>query len=155
HVRVGSVTTILGRGLIHRSFEIPGVVLEETGFRTRYTPLRDVDGALAELERGPVSLRMLSGAPSEGTVSLAKERILGTPRHAGHIAGGQIVVALPRQARLGAGVLRSTGGLDPSTGLPRQHSVGTGFAEVDPLHAWRVAGVSLPTYVEYAQEDRT
>ena len=155
HVRVGSVTTILGRGLVHRSFEIPGVVLEEIGPRTRFTPLRDVDGALAEWERGPVSLRALSGAPSDGTVSLAKERAGDSPRHAGHIAGGQIAVALPLQARIGAAVLRSTGGLNQATGLPRQHSVGAGFVEVDPLRILRVAAVSLPTYVEYAQEDRT
>jgi hypothetical protein len=155
HVRVGSITTILGRGLIHRSFEIPGVVLEETGFRTRYTPLRDVDGVLGELERGPVSVRMLSGAPSEGTVSLAKEQLLGTPRHAGHISGAQVALSLPRQARVGAAVLRSTGGVNPATGLPRQHSVGTGFVEVDPLRAFEIASMSLPTYVEYAQEDRT
>jgi len=155
HVRVGNVTTILGRGLVHRSFELPGVVLEDTGFRTRYTPSRDVDGALAELERGPVSLRALAGAPSEGTVSLAKERVQEVPRHSGHIAGGQLAVALPREARLGAAVLRTNGGVNPATGLPRQHAVGSGFVELDPMRALGLAGPSLPTYAEYAQEDRT
>jgi len=155
HLRVGHVTTILGRGLVHRSFEIPGVVLEETGFRTRYTPVRDVDGVLAEFDRGPLSLRALSGAPSEGSVSLARERLLGTPRHRGHVAGGQAAWRLPRQARVGASVLRTGGGTDPSSGLPRQHAVGSGFLELDPMHLAGVGAVALPLYVEYAQEDRT
>src|SRR5262249_9993758 len=79
HVRVGNCTTILGRGLVHRSFELPGVVLEETGFRTRFTPVRDVDGALAELERGPLSLRAIGGSPSPGGPSLAHEEVHGNP----------------------------------------------------------------------------
>jgi hypothetical protein len=155
HLRVGNCTTILGRGLVHRSFELPGVVLEETGFRTRFTPVRDVDGALAEFERGPLALRAIGGAPSEGDVSLAQEEILGVPRHHGHIAGGQAVVALPWQAHTGAIVLRSPGGIDPATGLPLQHTVGSGFVDLDPLRSLGVKGPALPTYVEYAQEDRT
>ena len=155
HLRVGNCTTILGRGLVHRSFELPGVVLEETGFRTRFTPVRDVDGVLAEFERGPVALRAIGGAPSEGDVSLAHEEILDVPRHHGHIAGGQGVLALPRQARLGAIVMRSPGGVDPATGLPNQHTVGSGFLELDPLHVFGLRGPALPVYTEYAQLDRT
>jgi hypothetical protein len=155
HLRVGNCTTILGRGLVHRSFELPGVVLEETGFRTRYTPVRDVDGVLAEFEHGPVALRAIGGAPSEGNASLAHEEILGVPRHHGHIAGGQGVIALPRQAHLGAIVMRSPAGIDPATNLPRQHTIGSGFADVDPLRALGLRGPALPTYVEYAQQDRT
>jgi hypothetical protein len=155
HLRVGNCTTILGRGLVHRSFELPGVVLENTGFRTRFTPVRDVDGVLMEMSRGPLALRAIGGAPSEGDVSLAEEEILGVPRHNGHIAGGQAVVALPRAAQAGAIVMRSPGGIDPATNLPRQHTLGSGFVDVDPLRALGLHGPALPTYFEYAQEDRT
>ena len=155
HLRVGNCMTILGRGLVHRSFELSDVVLEETGFRTRFTPVRDVDGVLAEFERGPVSLRAIGGAPSEGDLSLANEEINGTPRHDGHMAGGQAAVELPRQARVGAIVMRNPGGVDPATSLPRQHTVGSGFVELDPLRLLGVHGPAVPIYAEYAQEDRT
>jgi len=145
-LRVGNCTTILGRGLVHRSFELPGVVLEETGFRTRFTPVRDVDGLLAEFERGPVALRAIGGAPSEGGVSLAHEEILGVPRHHGHIAGGQGVLALPRQSHVGAIVMRSPAGIDPATSLPRQHTLGSGFVDLDPLRIFGLRGPTLPTW---------
>ena len=155
HLRVGNCTTILGRGLVHRSFELPGVVLEETGFRTRFTPVRDVDGVLAEFARGPVALRAIGGAPSEGDVSLAYEEILGVPRHRGHIAGGQGVLTLPRQAAVGAIAMRSPGGIDPATNLPQQHTIGSGFVDLDPLRVLGLGGPAFPSYFEYAQEDRT
>src|SRR5205085_4306571 len=43
-VRAGNYTTILGRGLLHRSWELPGVVLDQSGVRSRYGFMRDVDG---------------------------------------------------------------------------------------------------------------
>jgi hypothetical protein len=51
--------------------------------------------------------------------------------------------------------MRSPGGIDAATGLPLQHTVGSGFVDLDPLRALGVKGPALPTYVEYAQEDRT
>ena len=55
-----------GAASVHRSFELPGVVLEETGFRTRFTPVRDVDGVLGEFARGPVSLRGIARRAEPG-----------------------------------------------------------------------------------------
>src|SRR5262249_52267017 len=128
HLRVGNCTTILGRGLVHRSFELPGVVLEGTGFRTRFTPGRDGDGGPGEFERGWLSVRGIAGAPSEGDVSLALEEAQDIPRHSGHVAAGQVALTLPRQVQVGAVVSRNPGGVDPATGLPLQHTVGSGFA---------------------------
>ena len=153
-VRVGNFYTILGRGLVHRSFELTGVVLEKTGIRTRLTPSRDVDGVLLEAERGPVSLRMLSGAPSEGFTSLAEEKELGRDRHRGQISGGQLALSVYRGSRLGATYLRSSGGVTAS-GLPGQQETGSGFAECDPLRMLGTEAVSLPVYIEYATENRT
>jgi hypothetical protein len=51
--------------------------------------------------------------------------------------------------------MRSPGGIDPATGLPNQHRVGSGFVALDPLVALGVRGPALPLYAEYAQLDRT
>lgn len=153
-LRVGNFYTILGRGIVHRSFELTGVILEKTGIRTRLAPSRDVDGVLAEVERGPMSLRLMGGSPSEGFTSLAEEQAdPDRPAHRGHIAGGQLALAGPRDAKIGATYLRSTGGVT-STGLPGQHETGSGFVEIDPLRVAGIEGVALPVYAEYAASDR-
>lgn len=153
-VRVGNFYTILGRGLVHRSFELPGVIFEKIGIRTRYAPSRDVDGVLLEAERGPLALRVLSGAPSEGTTSLAEEQQLDRPRHRGHISGGQLALTLWRDARIGAVYQRSTGGVGAG-GLPGQQESASGFVDVDPMRLFGVESVQLPIYAEYAQQDRS
>ena len=155
HVRVGNFYTILGRGLVQRSFELTGVVLENTAFRTRWTPSRDVDGALVDLERGRLRARLLTGSPSDGTVSLAGEQILDRPQHRGHLSGGELAIELGRGARTGATYLRTGGGIDPATLLPRQHEAGSGFLELDPFQLLGSARAAMPVYVEYAQQDRT
>jgi hypothetical protein len=153
-LRVGNFYTILGRGLVHRSFELTGVVIEKTAPRTRLAPSRDVDGVLAEVEQGPMSLRLMSGSPSEGFTSLAEEEQLDVDRHRGQISGGQLALTVYRGSRLGATYLRSTGGTT-SSGLPDQHETGSGFVEFDPLRMLGVERIALPVYAEYAQEDRT
>lgn len=155
-VRVGNFYTILGRGLVHRSFELSGVVLENVGARSPYGPSRDVDGVLLELERGPLSLRMMSGAPSEGTVSPGEEEEpLDRERHRGQISGGELALRLPRGARAGAAYERSMSGGTAPSGNARQQEVGSGFVDVDPLRALGIRGPQLPLYVEYAQKGLT
>lgn len=154
-VRVGNFYTILGRGLVHRSFELTGVVLENTSFRSRWTPSRDVDGVLLEYERGPWHSKLLTGSPSEGTVSLAEEQLLDLPQHRGHLSGGELALDLPRGARVGATYLRTGGGVDPLSGLPRQQETGSGFVEFDLFQSVNSSRASMPVYFEYAQQDRT
>jgi hypothetical protein len=151
-VRVGNFYTILGRGLVHRSFELTGVVLENSGIRTRFAPSRDVDGVLAEAEKGPLALRLLSGAPSEGTTSLYDEQERDLPRHRGHISGGQVALALWRQSRIGATYQRNSFARPAGDAL--QQEIGSGFVDIDPLKLAGVESVALPIYAEYAQIDR-
>lgn len=147
-VRVGNFYTLLGRGLIHRSFELPGVVLDQVGVRSRYGPSRDVDGVLVDGGWGPVSARLLSGTPNSGQYSAAPENeLFGLERYAGLLSGGQVATTVWREARVGAAYLRA------SSGIGTQREFGTGFLEFDPL---RLAGLdlaALPIYVEYAQAD--
>ncbi|MEQ1834454.1 MAG: DUF6029 family protein [Candidatus Eisenbacteria bacterium] len=155
HVRVGNLYTILGRGLTHRSFELTGVVLENTSFRSRWTPSRDVDGVLLEYARGPLHGKLLTGSPSDGTVSLAEQQLLDREQHRGHLSGGELSFDLPRGLRAGATYLRTGGGVDPLTQLPRQQEAGSGFVEFDPFQLAGSTRASLPLYFEYAQQDRT
>ncbi len=148
HVRAGNFHTILGRGLVHRSFELPGVVLDEPGSRSRYTPSRDVDGLLVEGGAGPLEARAFSGRPNGGDFSPASEA-LGLERYRGTLTGAQVASRLPGAGRVGAVMARHDYGAAPTREL------GSGFAGIDPLAAAGVSAWSLPLYAEYAQSGQT
>ena len=148
-LRVGNLYTILGRGLIHRSFELPGVVLDQPGLRSRYGPSRDVDGVLVDGAWGPVAGRLFSGTPNSGEYSAAPENdLFGLDRYRGTLSGGQLAGTVWREARVGAAYLRT------SNGLGTQREFGSGFVELDPLRLAGVTAAALPIYLEYAQADR-
>ncbi len=146
--RVGNFYTILGRGLLHRSFEVPGVVLDPRGEDSPYMFARDVDGALLEASIGPLALLGLAGSPNGATQSPAVEDEGGPPRHDGDIAGGQIEASPLPGVRAGAGYIRFSAETFAGTNTSEH---GTGFAELDPLALAGVHGISLPLYAEYAQ----
>jgi hypothetical protein len=145
HVRVGHFHTILGHGLLHRSFELPGVVYEAPGDRTRYAASRDVDGALLEWRAGPFAWRSLSGKFNDATVSPASEA-QGVARYGSVLTGGQAEFRLPWNGRVGAAAIRE------SPGASRRRTFASAFAGVDPLAAWAGRGWSLPVTVESARE---
>ncbi|HYM82490.1 MAG TPA: DUF6029 family protein [Candidatus Limnocylindria bacterium] len=144
-VRIGNFYTIVGRGLVHRSFELPGVVLDKDGARSKYSPSRDLDGVLAEGRAGPFTAVLFDGKPNGGEFSPG----LAVDRYRGHLSGGELSASFLRTARAGVGFVRST-----TNGLMHQE-LGTGFAGIDPLDALGVRNVALPLYVEYAQIDRS
>lgn len=144
-VRVGNFYTILGRGLLHRSWELPGVVYDEVGTQTRYAAARDLSGARVHAERGPVSAQIFRGRVNDGTTSPAREA-LGLERYRGVLDGAELRTRLPRSASVGAAWSRYTYGDAPE----RQYA--SGFAQVDPLEAAGVKGWSAPFAFEYAAE---
>lgn len=144
-IRAGSIYTILGRGLLHRSFELPGVVLDEPGTNVRYASSRDLDGVLLESEFGPFAARAFSGRPNGGEFSPASEE-LGAPRYAGQLSGGQLTVRLPRATRIGAAYSRFSYSVAPT------REFGSGFVELDPLRMAGLTSLALPLTFEYAQE---
>ena len=150
--RAGNFYTILGRGLIHRSFELPGVVIDQPGTRSEFGFSRDVDGVLLDGDAGPVTVRLFGGEPTDGTVSAAKDE--SSPRYAGQVVGGQATVDVWRGSRVGAGYAR-TSIVDALALVDRQDELGTGFVELDPFTLAGIDRVSLPLYGEYAQLDRS
>src|SRR5262245_5526105 len=147
--RVGNFYTILGNGLLHRSFELPGVILDQEAFPSRYAPSRDVDGGLAEATLGPVSAILFYGQPNSGEFSLAVDRTDIFERYLGVLSGGQITSRLYRDAKLGAGYVRY------STPDQRQDEYASGFAQADPLAIAGIRSVRLPLTFEYARKSST
>jgi len=62
-IRVGNSLQTLGRGLLLRSYEVPGGVFEDRVFRRRYPFYRDVDGIVAGYQSDPFSVKGLIGSP--------------------------------------------------------------------------------------------
>lgn len=142
-VRVGNFATILGRGLLHRSFELPGVVYDEAGSGARYAASRDVDGVLAEGDAGALQARVFSGQPSDATISpLADPATSG--RYRGTLTGAQLEGTLPHGARVGTAWARFE---SPYGG---SHEYGSGFASADLLAFAHAGEFSLPLAFEYA-----
>ncbi len=147
HARVGHYTTILGRGLLHRSFALPAVVLDQPGVGSRYGFLRDVDGVLVEGEWGPVAVRALDGRPNGGDTSPGFAEAFDAPRHVGEMTGGQAFVTVWRGSRIGVDYMRFT----PDGTQKREY--GSGTVELDPLRMAGVTRVALPLAVEYARQN--
>jgi hypothetical protein len=148
-VRVGNFYTLLGRGLVHRSFELPAVVLDQPGVRSRYGPSRDVDGVMVDGAWGPVAGRLLGGTPNSGLYSAAPENEqFGLERYVGTLMGGQLAATVWRDARLGGTYLRT------SNGQGVQRELGSVFVGLDAFRLTGLPGASLPIYVEYAGADR-
>jgi hypothetical protein len=59
----GNFYEIIGRGLLLRSYEIPGTLLENLGQRVRYGFYRDLDGALLKYQSERLELKLLRGKP--------------------------------------------------------------------------------------------
>ena len=60
---VGHFNEIIGRGLLLRSYEIPGAILEDTGFRVRYGFYRDIDGISIKYQPKFMEIKALRGRP--------------------------------------------------------------------------------------------
>ncbi len=107
-VRVGNAYATLGRGLLFRAFELPGVVREVVTFAdVKYMDSRDLEGAVVEGRYGPVRFQALSGRPlAYGDNPPGVDFLL---RREGTVSGGHFDVDLGRGLRLGSGYLRGDG----------------------------------------------
>jgi len=61
HLKLGNIYETLGRGLLLRSFEIPGALLEDIGFRSRTYFHRDLLGFSAKYTTKRASIQVLRG----------------------------------------------------------------------------------------------
>lgn len=63
NIRLGNFYETIGRGLLLRSYEIPGSVFEEAFYRTRYAFFQDVDGISVEYDHDYFDLQIVRGRP--------------------------------------------------------------------------------------------
>jgi len=60
---IGNFYHMIGRGLLLRSYEIPGAVIEDIGLRTRYGFYRDLDGFMASYTPGFAEVYLFQARP--------------------------------------------------------------------------------------------
>jgi hypothetical protein len=146
-IRVGNGYAILGRGLLFRAFELPGVVRDAIFPRARYAESRDLEGVIIEGRRGPLQLLALSGRPVENPdAPYGADEVL--PRRDGTVSGGRLGLQLERGIVVGASYLRADGIVEPGT----EDLSGVDLSlRLDPLLAALGAqGAGLSFYGEYA-----
>jgi hypothetical protein len=62
-VTVGNFYETIGRGLLLRSFEIPGAILEDLSYRSRHYFNRDIFGVSAKFQHKNFNTKVLYGSP--------------------------------------------------------------------------------------------
>ncbi len=146
-LRIGNGYAILGRGLLFRAFELPGVIRDQIPESGRYAESRDLDGVIVEGKVGRISYLGISGRPvTSPNTSYNPGTEFFPERRSGTISAGHLGLNLGRGVVLGGSYMRSDlneepqdlGGLDLSVHFGRL------------LPALREAGVKLRFYGEYA-----
>ena len=143
-VRVGNSYAILGRGLLFRAFELPGVVRDASFPRARYAESRDLDGFVVTGRGGPAEVTLLSGRPVANP-DFPYSDLDFIRRRAGDLSAARVRVDLGGGTRVGASYVRSDvfefeeqGGVDLELRLERL------------VPALADAGLGLRAYGEYA-----
>ncbi len=91
-IRVGNFYNMFGNGISQRSFDLPGVILEDLGSLSRFTPTRDLNGLLLEYTYSSYKLSLIKGTPVESTRSPSNnfDLFTQTDRRSGTVEGGEI-----------------------------------------------------------------
>lgn len=150
-LRVGNAYATIGRGLLFRAYELPGVIREVTFPDSKYMDTRDLDGAVLEGRRGRLEFLALSGRPIAYPDNPPGQQDMFLFRRAGTVSGGRVGLDLGRGVELGHGYLRADG-FEDFAREPREE-----FASVDvTVRASRLApgladaGWDARLYAEYA-----
>jgi len=96
NIRAGNAFAIIGRGMLLRSFELPGFLYEDPQLRLRHGVIRDVDGWKVTLTPGRFEVMAISGKPVDPLRPPADK-----DRRRGEVRGGQASVRLPGNVRIG------------------------------------------------------
>ena len=106
-VRLGNFYNMFGSGISQRSFDLPGVILEDLGSFSRYTPTRDLNGILLEYSLPSTQLTFLRGVPVESTLSPSTnfDLLSQKDRRSGIIEGAEIEYDFSGFLRIGSSYL--------------------------------------------------
>lgn len=103
-LKLGNFNETIGRGILLRSFEIPGALLEDKGFRSKNYFNRDVLGARAGYRGKNFAVKALYGAAKNNLIPPTQELEARRPDIIGAISGEYTL----RQQTLGLSALRHT-----------------------------------------------
>ena len=146
-VRIGNFYTTLGRGLVLRAFELPGVIFEQREFRRRYAYYRDIDGVLAEATWNRFEFTLLYGSPLNETLPPGVEQ----DRHSGVVQGGQVKFRPFNWLMLGDAYLRAE--IDRAA-IPK-NEMNSLFGEINLSNALRQAGLERSFFKIYGEHARS
>ncbi|PIV81721.1 hypothetical protein COW53_02835 [bacterium CG17_big_fil_post_rev_8_21_14_2_50_64_8] len=107
-VRVGNAYATIGRGLLFRAFELPGIVREvNTITDSKYADSRDLEGAVVKGRYGRFRIQALTGRPMAYPDNPPGLGFL--IRRDGTVSGGHIGVDVGRGVSVGSGYMRADG----------------------------------------------
>ena len=149
-LEIGNYYAILGRGLTLRAFELPGVVLESASYRLRYSPVQDLEGAIAAWTGDRLEAQALIGRPALSDIPPGAKTgrpPRGVSRRGDWVAGGEIAARLFSNFRIG-----STGvHIAPRDSLVKNNWAWSGFADFDLSPLLGNTGLYGNFYGEYAR----
>jgi len=103
-LRLGNFYEIIGRGLLLRSYELPGVVYEDTGTQQRYGFYKDIEGLSLRYESDFIRVKALAGRPLDFSRPPVQGR---SGRRRQFVQGGEVNFLLEDAFTPGAIYLRS------------------------------------------------
>jgi len=148
-IRLGNFYGILGRGLVFRAFELPGVTREDEIFRVRQALSRDVDGFLAEVKWKSLQLTLLRGESLDSSSPLSFD---DENRSLGIVEGGQLKIRPTNWMTVGGIYTRYT---PPARSAFEVGSVILEFSLSPFLEKMAMPDLYVDFYTEYAQKQNT
>lgn len=151
-LEIGNYYAILGRGLTLRAFELPGVVLESASYRLRYSPVQDLEGAIAAWTGDRLEAQALIGRPALSDIPPGAKTgrpPRGVSRRGDWVAGGEFAARLFSNFKIG-----STGvHISPKDSLVANNWAWSGFADFDLSPLLGNTGLYGNFYGEYARRE--
>ena len=132
-MRLGHLNETIGRGLLLRTYEIPGTIYEDAAYRTRYAFQRDLFGASAGVDAGTYGFRAIKGRPLWNILPPGLPEKLRRPDGVEALTG---YVQAPFSSIIGGAIMRQIDAFDT-------RGFAMGHVEL-PLFGWNL-------YSEYAR----
>ena len=144
-LRIGNFYGILGRGLVFRAFELPGIIQEDQTNRVRYGLTRDADGFIVETNWDFFQMTLLRGESLNSTIPLTYDNDF---RSLGIVEGGQIKIIPKYWFTIGATYVRYT----PTSLPPFEAGSGLVHLSLEPILKIVSNDLLIDCYGEYAQK---
>lgn len=144
-VQAGHFYTTLGRGLLLRAYELPGVIFEQRQFRRRYSYYRDIDGAMVRYRGKRLETQLFRGSVLDNTFPPELE---GIDRRPNEITGGQFRLNAGQGLKAGIAAMQQK---HVSGSKTLYHSLMAEWSLRSWLRKWGMKSTHIAFYAEHAQ----